>query len=173
MVTGWTYLRDTRVGWHSVDYFTWKFFQNIPRGWPLPTAFCLFQFSNLCEWPLFYSPVGSWYPLPRDPMSHDSMVFLLVSTIRLAWCSRTSCSPGTLVPWYIWGQSLWNSHFLVSILPYTAIALSGTWLVNSAAYMYRKRPRDKCVSSQHNPLVALGAIDEWARGGMVIQMLLT
>ncbi|XP_046313634.1 stearoyl-CoA desaturase 5 isoform X1 [Marmota monax] len=65
----------------------------------------------------------------------------------------------TVVPWYIWGESLWNSYFLAAILRYT-ISLNGTWLVNSAAHMYGNRPYDKHVSPRQNPLVTLGAIGE-------------
>lgn len=65
----------------------------------------------------------------------------------------------TLVPWCIWGESLWNSYFLASILRYT-ISLNVTWLVNSAAHMYGNRPYDKHISPRQNPLVTLGAIGE-------------
>lgn len=65
----------------------------------------------------------------------------------------------TLVPWYLWGESLWNSYFLASILRY-AISLNVTWLVNSAAHMYGNRPYDKHISPRQNPLVTLGAIGE-------------
>ncbi|KAB0354301.1 hypothetical protein FD755_022839, partial [Muntiacus reevesi] len=65
----------------------------------------------------------------------------------------------TLVPWYIWGESLWNSYFLASILRYT-ISLNVTWLVNSVAHMYGNRPYDRHISPRQNPLVTLGAIGE-------------
>ncbi|XP_073661501.1 stearoyl-CoA desaturase 5 isoform X1 [Tursiops truncatus] len=65
----------------------------------------------------------------------------------------------TLVPWCIWGESLWNSYFLASILRYT-ISLNVTWLVNSVAHMYGNRPYDKNISPRQNPLVTLGAIGE-------------
>ncbi|XP_036877098.1 stearoyl-CoA desaturase 5 [Manis javanica] len=65
----------------------------------------------------------------------------------------------TLVPWYIWGESLWNSYFLASILRYT-ISLNVTWLVNSAAHMYGNRPYDKHISPRQNPFVTVGAIGE-------------
>ncbi|XP_074180383.1 stearoyl-CoA desaturase 5 isoform X2 [Rhinolophus sinicus] len=65
----------------------------------------------------------------------------------------------TLVPWCIWGESLWNAYFLASILRYT-ISLNVTWLVNSAAHMYGNRPYDKHINPRQNPLVTLGAIGE-------------
>lgn len=63
----------------------------------------------------------------------------------------------TLVLWYIWGESMWNSYFLASILR-DIIALDGTWLVNSAAHMYGNWPYDKHISPRQNPLVVLGAV---------------
>lgn len=69
----------------------------------------------------------------------------------------------TLVPWCIWGESLWNSYFLASILRYT-ISLNVTWLVNSVAHMYGNRPYDKNISPRQNPLVTLGAIGEYGVG---------
>ncbi|CAM4545076.1 stearoyl-CoA desaturase 5 [Lepidochelys kempii] len=65
----------------------------------------------------------------------------------------------TLVPWYIWEESLWNSYFLASILRYT-VSLNVTWLVNSAAHMYGNRPYDKYISPRQNAFVTLGAIGE-------------
>ncbi|KAM6177413.1 LOW QUALITY PROTEIN: stearoyl-CoA desaturase 5 [Erethizon dorsatum] len=61
----------------------------------------------------------------------------------------------TLVPWYNWGESLWNSYFLATILP--AIALNGM-LINSVAHMYGNQPYDKHISPQQNLLITLGAI---------------
>ncbi|XP_059235292.1 stearoyl-CoA desaturase 5 [Mustela nigripes] len=65
----------------------------------------------------------------------------------------------TMVPWCFWGESLWNSYFLASILRYT-ISLNITWLVNSAAHMYGNRPYDKHISPRQNLLVTLGTIGE-------------
>lgn len=63
----------------------------------------------------------------------------------------------TVVPWYLWGESLWNAYFLASILRYT-ISLNVTWLVNSAAHMYGNRPYDKNINPRQNTFVTLGAI---------------
>ncbi|KFP95169.1 SCD5 desaturase, partial [Spizaetus tyrannus] len=65
----------------------------------------------------------------------------------------------TFVPWYLWGESLWNAYFLASILRYT-ISLNVTWLVNSAAHMYGNRPYNKYISPRQNTFVTLGAIGE-------------
>lgn len=65
----------------------------------------------------------------------------------------------TLVPWYFWGETLWNSYFLSSILRYT-VSLNVSWLVNSAAHMYGNRPYDRTISPRENRFVAIGAIGE-------------
>ncbi|KAM3874184.1 stearoyl-CoA desaturase 5-like [Diretmus argenteus] len=65
----------------------------------------------------------------------------------------------TLVPWYVWGESLWDAYFLASILRY-AVSLNMTWLVNSAAHMYGNRPYDKSINPRENWLVTFGAIGE-------------
>ncbi|XP_032720016.1 stearoyl-CoA desaturase 5 [Lontra canadensis] len=65
----------------------------------------------------------------------------------------------TTVPWCFWGESLWNSYFLASILCYT-ISLNATWLVNSVAHMYGNRPYDKHISPWQNLLITLGTIGE-------------
>lgn len=65
----------------------------------------------------------------------------------------------TLVPWYFWGESLWNAYFLASILRYT-VSLNVTWLVNSAAHMYGNKPYDKNINPRENRFVTFGAIGE-------------
>ncbi|ERE92445.1 acyl-CoA desaturase-like protein [Cricetulus griseus] len=87
-------------------------------------------------------------PCPTDLAPDDGMVSFLIGTKRSVWGSG-----------YFWGETLWNSYFLASILRYT-ITLEGTWLVNSAAHMYGKQPYDKLSSPWQNPLVGLGAIGE-------------
>ncbi|XP_069781531.1 stearoyl-CoA desaturase 5-like isoform X2 [Narcine bancroftii] len=64
----------------------------------------------------------------------------------------------TFIPWYFWGESLWNSYFLASILRYT-ISLNVTWLVNSAAHMYGNKPYDKYISPRENRFVTFGALE--------------
>lgn len=70
----------------------------------------------------------------------------------------------TFVPWYLWGESLWNAYFLASILRYT-ISLNVTWLVNSAAHMYGNRPYDKYINPRQNTFVTLGAIGKFCSPG--------
>lgn len=65
----------------------------------------------------------------------------------------------TVVPWYFWGESLWNAFFLASILRYV-LSLNATWLVNSAAHMWGNRPYDKNINPAENSGVAFGAVGE-------------
>ncbi|OWF37515.1 stearoyl-CoA desaturase 5-like [Mizuhopecten yessoensis] len=65
----------------------------------------------------------------------------------------------TVVPWYFWGETLWNSFYLASILRYTLV-LNATWLVNSAAHIWGNKPYDKTINPSNNLGVALGAVGE-------------
>ncbi|XP_076460067.1 stearoyl-CoA desaturase 5-like isoform X2 [Babylonia areolata] len=65
----------------------------------------------------------------------------------------------TLVPWYVWGESLWNSYFLASILRYT-LGLNATWLVNSAAHMWGNKPYDRNINPTQNLGVSFSAVGE-------------
>ncbi|KAL7847802.1 hypothetical protein AOLI_G00225200 [Acnodon oligacanthus] len=65
----------------------------------------------------------------------------------------------TLVPWYFWGECIWNSYFLAAILRYT-ISLNVAWLVNSAAHMYGNQPYDRNINPRENSFVSFGAIGE-------------
>ncbi|XP_071335335.1 acyl-CoA desaturase-like [Trachinotus anak] len=65
----------------------------------------------------------------------------------------------TLVPWYLWGESLVVAYFIPGVLRYI-LMLHGTWLVNSAAHLWGNRPYDKTINPAENPLVSLGAVGE-------------
>ncbi|XP_053108125.1 stearoyl-CoA desaturase 5 [Hemicordylus capensis] len=88
-----------------------------------------------------------------DPVVRFQRKYYKVSVVLMCFVIPT------LVPWYFWGESLWNSYFLASILRYT-ISLNVAWLVNSAAHMYGNRPYDKNINPRQNALVSLGAIGE-------------
>ncbi|KGL84230.1 Stearoyl-CoA desaturase 5, partial [Tinamus guttatus] len=64
-----------------------------------------------------------------------------------------------LVPWYVWGESLWNAYFLASILRY-AVSLNTTWSINSVAHMYGKRPYNKTINPRDNILTVMGTLGE-------------
>ncbi|XP_034040585.1 stearoyl-CoA desaturase b [Thalassophryne amazonica] len=65
----------------------------------------------------------------------------------------------TLVPWFLWGESLVVGYFLPGLLRYTVV-LNAAWLVNSAAHMWGNRPYDVTINPRENPLVAISAIGE-------------
>lgn len=63
------------------------------------------------------------------------------------------------VPWYLWGESLWVSYFIPSLLRYTLV-LNATWLVNSAAHKWGNRPYDQKINPRENSFVTFSAIGE-------------
>uniref|UniRef100_UPI00358F032E stearoyl-CoA desaturase 5-like n=1 Tax=Myxine glutinosa TaxID=7769 RepID=UPI00358F032E len=65
----------------------------------------------------------------------------------------------TVVPWALWGESLWNAYFLAAVLRYILL-LNCTWLVNSAAHMYGMRPYDRTINPRENRFVVFAAIGE-------------
>lgn len=65
----------------------------------------------------------------------------------------------SVVPWYMWGESLWVAYFVPALLRY-ALVLNATWLVNSAAHMWGNRPYDGTINPRENRFVAFSAIGE-------------
>ncbi|ODM95066.1 Stearoyl-CoA desaturase 5 [Orchesella cincta] len=65
----------------------------------------------------------------------------------------------TVIPWYYWGESLWNAYWVAVILRY-CFALNATWLVNSAAHMYGDRPYDKNIAPAENITVSALTLGE-------------
>lgn len=63
----------------------------------------------------------------------------------------------TIVPCYLWGESLWVAYFVPTLLRYTLV-LNATWLVNSAAHMWGNRPYDKNINPRENKFVTFSAI---------------
>ncbi|XP_022361824.1 stearoyl-CoA desaturase 5 [Enhydra lutris kenyoni] len=91
--------------------------------------------------------------LLADPVVRYQRKYYKITVVLMCFAVPTT------VPWCFWGESLWNSYCLASILRYT-ISLNVTWLVNSAAHMYGNRPYDKHISPWQNLLVTLGTIGE-------------
>ncbi|XP_047575833.1 stearoyl-CoA desaturase 5 [Lutra lutra] len=91
--------------------------------------------------------------LLADPVVRYQRKYYKITVVLMCFAVPTT------VPWCFWGESLWNSYFLASILRYT-ISLNVTWLVYSAAHMYGNRPYDKHISPWQNLLVTLGTIGE-------------
>ncbi|XP_029454817.1 stearoyl-CoA desaturase 5 [Rhinatrema bivittatum] len=94
-----------------------------------------------------------FYDLMEDPVVRFQRKYYKTSVVIMCFMIPT------LVPWYFWGESLWNSYFLASILRY-AISLNVSWLVNSVAHLYGNRPYDKYINPRENTFVTLGAIGE-------------
>ncbi|KAK7111603.1 acyl-CoA desaturase-like isoform X2 [Littorina saxatilis] len=65
----------------------------------------------------------------------------------------------TVVPWYFWGESLWNAYFIAAVLRYT-LGLNATWLVNSAAHMWGNKPYDRNINPSQNLGVSFSAVGE-------------
>ena len=65
----------------------------------------------------------------------------------------------TMVPVFLFGESVWNAFFVAAILRYVFL-LNMTWLVNSAAHMWGNRPYDHTINPSENMLVTVGAIGE-------------
>jgi len=65
----------------------------------------------------------------------------------------------TAIPVWCWGETKWNAFFVCGILRY-AFTLNMTWLVNSAAHMWGRRPYDKHINPRENMGVVFGAVGE-------------
>lgn len=65
----------------------------------------------------------------------------------------------TLVPYLLWSESLYNSFYICSLLRYV-VTLHATWLVNSAAHMWGRRPYDKSINPSENRGVSFWALGE-------------
>jgi len=65
----------------------------------------------------------------------------------------------SVLPWYLWGESLWVAYFVCAVLRYTLV-LNATWLVNSAAHMWGNRPYDEHINPAENMFVTVGAMGE-------------
>ncbi|KAH7980877.1 hypothetical protein HPB49_019778 [Dermacentor silvarum] len=64
-----------------------------------------------------------------------------------------------VLPWWLWGESLWNAFLVCSLTRY-CFTLNMTWLVNSAAHMWGNRPYDKHISPRQNLVTIVGAHGE-------------
>ncbi|CAG2171304.1 unnamed protein product, partial [Oppiella nova] len=77
--------------------------------------------------------------LDRDPLIKFQRRFY-IPLVALIWGAFP-----TYVPYYLWGESLWNSYFLCVMFRY-ALILNITWCVNSAAHLWGKKPYDKSIN---------------------------
>jgi stearoyl-CoA desaturase (delta-9 desaturase) len=65
----------------------------------------------------------------------------------------------TIVPHFYWNETYWNAYFVCALLRY-CWTLNMTWLVNSAAHLWGRKPYDKHINPSENPSVIIGAIGE-------------
>ena len=65
----------------------------------------------------------------------------------------------TAIPMYFWGETFWISLLMCGFFRYIC-TLHVTWLVNSAAHLWGKRPYDKGINPSENWFVSLSAIGE-------------
>jgi stearoyl-CoA desaturase (delta-9 desaturase) len=65
----------------------------------------------------------------------------------------------SIIPSLLWGETYWNAYFVCAIFRYTW-TLNMTWLVNSAAHFWGRRPYDESINPSENASVVIGAIGE-------------
>lgn len=65
----------------------------------------------------------------------------------------------TLIPYLAWNETLYNSFYVCALLRY-CVLLHATWLVNSAAHMWGRRPYDKNINPSENRGVSIAALGE-------------
>ncbi|CAG2165216.1 unnamed protein product, partial [Oppiella nova] len=65
----------------------------------------------------------------------------------------------TVVPWYLWNESLWNAYFVCAMLRWTA-SLNAIWCVNSMAHRFGSRPYDVGIEPRDNLLTTIFSFGE-------------
>ncbi|KAG9511242.1 Stearoyl-CoA desaturase 5 [Fragariocoptes setiger] len=65
----------------------------------------------------------------------------------------------TAIPCLMWNERFWTS-FVLSFMFRYALALHGTWLVNSAAHYYGSRPYDEHIEARESPVVIYTGVGE-------------
>lgn len=65
----------------------------------------------------------------------------------------------TLIPYLLWNETFYNSFYVCALLKYV-VTLHCTWLVNSAAHMWGRRPYDKTINPSENKIVSFLAMGE-------------
>ena len=82
-----------------------------------------------------------------DPVVYYQKKYYAVSVVLFCFLLPT------VIPWYVWGESLWKAYFVAVILRYI-LALNATWFVNSAAHMWGYKPYDINIAPVENISVA-------------------
>ncbi|KAG9509488.1 Acyl-CoA desaturase, partial [Fragariocoptes setiger] len=65
----------------------------------------------------------------------------------------------TMLPHYLWDESFYNAFYVCAIFRYCFL-LHATWLVNSAAHFWGRRPYDATMNPAENPTVSCFALGE-------------
>jgi len=65
----------------------------------------------------------------------------------------------TIIPSILWGETNWNAYFICGLFRY-CWTLNMTWLVNSAAHFWGRKPYDKHINPVENSYTVIGAIGE-------------
>lgn len=65
----------------------------------------------------------------------------------------------TVIPYLFWAESIYNAFYICTLLRYV-VTLHCTWLINSAAHMWGRRPYDQDMGACENRAAALGALGE-------------
>jgi stearoyl-CoA desaturase (delta-9 desaturase) len=95
--------------------------------------------------------------IPMNDLLEDKVVYIQKKYYKILAIVFCFVLP-TLVPYYLWNESLSISYF-VAIIRYV-FTLHVTWLVNSLAHWIGYKPYDKRISPVENLFVAIGAIGE-------------
>ena len=95
----------------------------------------------------------SYEDLLQDPIVRFQKKFYLLLVFIFCFILPT------IIPSLLWNESNWNAYFTCSLLRY-CWTLNMTWLVNSAAHLWGRKPYDKHISPVENTTVIIGAIGE-------------
>lgn len=116
---------------------------------------------------LFFSHVG-WLLVKKHPdvikkgqqldlsdLYEDKIVMFQRRHYKLLTALFNVIMP-TVVPWYFWNDSLFNTFFICYAFRY-ACTLNTAWCVNSLAHTWGARPYDKNINPSQNVPVIIGA----------------
>jgi stearoyl-CoA desaturase (delta-9 desaturase) len=91
--------------------------------------------------------------LLQDPIVRFQKMFYLPLVLVICFVLPT------IIPSLLWGETYWNAYFVCSLFRY-CWTLNMTWLVNSAAHFWGRKPYDQHINPVENPTVIIGAIGE-------------
>ncbi|PIK45813.1 putative stearoyl-CoA desaturase [Apostichopus japonicus] len=65
----------------------------------------------------------------------------------------------TVVPYFLWNESLWNAYFVAAVMR-LVLTLNIGWCVNSVAHMWGNHPYDETIEPAENIAVSFFALGE-------------